>query len=63
MTQQTFPGEGFELSEDLRMLQRTVAEFRDNEIMPLEIQLGSQEGGLPDGEYQRLSQQIKNLGL
>ena len=59
-TQQT---EGYHLPEELRMVQRTVADFRDNEILPLELQLNSEAAALPEEDYKQLSETTQQMGL
>lgn len=54
---------GFELPEELKMLQNTVRRFIKEEIGPLEKELDPEAVELPPEHYERLSRKVKDAGL
>ena len=55
--------EGYQLPEDLKMLQTQIRDFIRREIIPLERKLDPEDIELPEEEYERLSKIAKDAGM
>jgi acyl-CoA dehydrogenase len=54
---------GYQLPEDLKMLQTWMRNFIRREIVPLERQLDPEAFQLPEEDYARLSKKVKDAGM
>lgn len=63
MVEEARPYEGYQLPQELRMLQEVVRNFVQREIVPLERELDPEAIELPEEDYKRLSRMTQEIGL